>query len=407
MHLLILNDVSAVWGGATKVAMRCMDAGLAAGMECTILVGDDGAGLDARFPGAQVEALGERPLRDGATLTDVFSRNFNKHAYRAVRRLLEARSSEAVVHVHGWSQILSPSIFYALARHDVRVMVTTHDFFLTCPNGGYVNYRKGSICGARPLSLPCLISNCDKRNYLHKLWRFGRSVTQRGAGEAFWNRVGVILAHENMGPYLRASPLKNFLTLRTPAEPLSRNGPVAAWKNERILFLGRMTWEKGVRTLAEALKITETSATLIGRGPLLPEIRQALPHCWVAGWLADDEVARIAAETRYLIMPSRMPEPYGLVTAEALMSGLPVIVSSNALIAQEVAENNAGLVFESGNAQSLAEKIALMQSDDLVKRLSLGAFAYGRKIAPTWEEWSRKIIDIYTGKTRFAAQSGG
>ena len=381
--------------------MRCIEAATAAGIDCSVLVGDDGAGIRSRFPQLDVNALGERPLREGVGLGDVFSRNFNRRAYQALRRMLAEETADIVVHVHGWSQILSPSIFHALAKHQTRVVLTTHDFFVTCPNGGYVNYRKGDICNLKPLSLPCLASNCDKRNYLHKLWRYARSLTQEGAGEAFWSRVGIILAHEKMEQYLRSSALRNFLTLRTPAEPLSRGGRVEAWRNETILYLGRMTWEKGVRTLAEALNGTDASATLIGTGPLLAEIRQALPHCRVAGWLEDDEVARIAAGTRYLIMPSRMPEPYGLVTAEALMCGIPVIVSSNALIAKEVEDNNAGLVFESGNANSLADKMALMRSDDLARRLSDGAFAYGKRIAPTWDEWSRRVVDIYTGRTRF------
>jgi len=403
LRLLVINDVSTVRGGATKVAMRCIEAATAANIDCAVLVGDDGAGIREMFPQVHVEALGEKPLRDGVSAGDLFSRNFNPRAYRALRQLLTARSGNTVVHVHGWSQILSPSIFHALARHDARVLLTTHDFFAACPNGGYVNYRRGDICNLRPLSLPCLATNCDKRNYFHKLWRFARSLTQQGAGDAFWSRVDIILAHENMEPYLRSGPLRKFLTLRTPATPLSRNGRVRAWENETVLYLGRMTWEKGVRTLAEALNNTRISATLIGRGPLLEETRLALPHCRVAGWLEDDEVARIACKTRYLIMPSRMPEPYGLVTAEALMCGIPVIVSSNALIAREVEENRAGLVFESGNAKSLAEKMALMRNAELVRQLSDGAFAYGQKIAPSWEEWSRRIVDIYLGKVSFTA----
>jgi glycosyltransferase involved in cell wall biosynthesis len=401
VQLLVINDASTVRGGATKVAMRCIQAATDAGIDCTALVGDDGSGIRSAFPAVHVEALNESPLRDGIGLGDVVSRNFNRRAYRRLAALLGSAPSDTVVHVHGWSQILSPSIFHALARSEARILVTTHDFFLTCPNGGYVNYRKGEICNTRPLSLSCLATDCDKRNYLHKLWRFARAVTQLHAGGEFWRRVGVILVHENMERYLATGLLRNFITLRTPAEPLCRDGRVESWKRERILFLGRMTWEKGVHTLAEALNLTRTPATLIGRGPLLDEIRKALPHCWVAGWLEDSEVARIAGETRYLIMPSRMPEPYGLVTAEALMCGIPVIVSSNALIAEEVERNDAGLVFESGNARALAEKMAMMRNDDLVRRLSDGAYHFGRTIAPSWEDWSRKMVDLYRGETRF------
>lgn len=93
---------------------------------------------------------------------------------------------------------------------------------------------------------------------------------------------GVILAHEGMEPYLSDGPLQNFLALRTPSTPLTQF-PVAAWKNERALFLGRMSVEKGVWALAEALNLTGRAATLIGQGPLLQKIQQALPHCYVPG----------------------------------------------------------------------------------------------------------------------------
>jgi glycosyltransferase involved in cell wall biosynthesis len=402
MRLILVNDVSIIRGGATKVALQCIDASRQAGLNCAILVGDDGEGLKPRFAGIRTVALGERPLRDGPTFADVFEKNYNKRAYEALDELLNETDEETVVHVHGWSQILSPSIFYALAKHKAKVIITAHDFFLSCPNGGLINFQSGTVCNLRPLSAGCLATNCDKRNYFHKLWRFRRTLTQRGVGEEFWSRVGIVLAHESMETYLRSGPLQHFLTLRTPTEPLTP-APVEAWRNRRTVFLGRMCWEKGVRTLADALNKTGRTATLIGRGPLLAEMQQALPHCWVPGWLADEEVTALASEARVFIMPSRMPEPYGLVAAEALMSGIPVIVSSNALIAAEVERNSAGLVFTSGDAGSLAERLASTDDDKLMQRLCEGALALGKRIAPSKTEWAQRMVDIYTGKSGFFA----
>ncbi|APG93729.1 glycosyltransferase family 4 protein [Sinorhizobium americanum] len=403
MRLILVNDVSIIRGGATKVALQCIDASRQAGLNCAVLVGDDGEGLMPRFTGIRTVALGERPLRDGPTFTDVFEKNYNKHAYDALDGLLKETDEETVVHVHGWSQILSPSIFYALAKHKAKVIVTAHDFFLSCPNGGLINFQSGTVCDVRPLSTACLTTNCDKRNYLHKLWRFRRTLTQRGVGEEFWSRVGIVLAHESMEPFLHSGPLQHFTTLRTPTEPLTPT-PVEAWRNHRTVFLGRMCWEKGVRTLADALNKTGRTATLIGRGPLLDEMQRALPHCWVPGWLADEEVTTLAGEARVFIMPSRMPEPYGLVAAEALMSGIPVIISSNALIAAEVERNGAGLVFRSGDAGSLAERLASTDDDRLMQRLCEGALALGQRIAPSKAEWGRRMVDIYTGRSGLFAQ---
>ncbi|TXH85086.1 MAG: glycosyltransferase [Rhizobium sp.] len=401
MRLILVNDVSTVRGGATKVALQCLEASRDAGLTCAILVGDDGEGLKPRFAGIRTVALGEKPLREGPAFSDVFTKNYNRRAYEAMEGLLRESAEETVVHIHGWSQILSPSIFYALANHRAKVIITAHDFFLTCPNGGLINFRSGEVCDIKPLSAACLTTNCDKRNYAHKLWRFRRALTQRGVGEDFWNRVGIVLAHENMEGYLRAGPLRHFTTLRTPTEPLTRV-PVEAWRQRRIVFLGRMCWEKGVRTLAAALNKTGRVATLIGRGPLLAEMQRALPHCFVPGWLSDEEVTAIAGQARVFVMPSRMPEPYGLVAAEALMSGIPVIVSSNALIAEEVESSGAGLIFDSGDADSLAEKLAETDDDRLMQRLSEGALALGRTMAPSRAEWGRRMVDIYTGRRGFS-----
>jgi glycosyltransferase involved in cell wall biosynthesis len=396
MRLILVNDVSVVRGGATKVAMQCIEASINSGIHCDVLVGDDGDEVRSRFPAAKIVSLDEKPLRDGPRFSDIFEKSYNKRAYEAMDGLLKETTEETVVHVHGWSQILSPSIFYALAKHKAKVIVTAHDFFLSCPNGGLINFQSGDVCETKPLSVSCLATNCDKRSYLHKLWRFQRTLAQLGVGEEFWNRVGVVLAHENMEAHLKSGPLRHFTTLRTPTEPLTQ-GPVEAWRNERTMFLGRMSWEKGVRTLGEALCQSGRTATLIGRGPLLEEMQKALPHCWVPGWLDDDHVARVAREARVFVMPSRMPEPYGLVAAEALMCGIPVVVSSNALIADEVERNGAGLVFKSGDAKSLAEKLEMTDDDDLMQRLSEGALAYGKTIAPTKAEWARRMVDIYTG----------
>jgi glycosyltransferase involved in cell wall biosynthesis len=402
MRLIVINDVSVVRGGATKVAIQCLEACAGAGVDCTFFVGDDAAGLSEYGLKVRTIALGEKPLRDGPGFANIFDRHFNKRAYEALAKLLRETEEETVVHVHGWNQILSPSIFHALAESRARVIITAHDFFLNCPNGGRLNYQSGEICAVKPMSFDCLATNCDKRNYLHKLWRFRRTLAQAGVGDAFWERIEVILAHENMEAYLTPGPLRNFQTLRTPTEPLTRK-PTEPWRRERIMFLGRMTWEKGVRTLGEALRMTGQAATLIGRGPLLEEMQQALPHCWVPGWLDDEKVSELAGEARVFIMPSRMPEPYGLVAAEAIMSGIPLIVSSNALIAEEIRENGAGLVFKSGDAASLADALNMVKSDSLVQKLTEGARAFGKKIAPSRKEWERRMIAIYTRENAFIA----
>ena len=268
MRVIIVHDFSTEIGGAEKIAALSIAASVEAGFETAALVGDSGEFFRSYYPTLKLSALGERALRNGLKVQDVFTKAFNRRAFDALNSLLDWGGDQAVVHVHGWSQILSPSIFYALARHKGRVIVSAHDFFLGCPNGAFLNFQNGEICRLRPLSMSCLLSNCDKRNHAQKLWRFSRTFIQRRVGDEFWSRLEVLLAHEGMEAYLKSLPLRNFMTLRPPTKPFS-NRRVEAWRNKEIVFLGRMTWEKGVQTLVEALASSGRSATLVGRGPLL------------------------------------------------------------------------------------------------------------------------------------------
>ena len=80
------------------------------------------------------------------------------------------------------------------------------------------------------------------------------------------------------------------------------------------------------------------------------------------------------------------------------MSGIPVIVSSNALIADEILKNKAGLVFQSGDPELLLEQLARTEDDGLIQELSDGAFSYSSRIAPGLTEWRQKLLNIYTAK---------
>ena len=69
-------------------------------------------------------------------------------------------------------------------------------------------------------------------------------------------------------------------------------------------------------------------------------------------------VADIATRARALIVPSRITEPFGLVILEAAMSGVPVIVSSHAYLAQNVVQLGFGEAFNIDRSGHLAEIVA-------------------------------------------------
>ena len=74
-----------------------------------------------------------------------------------VRAFIAAHDTPGTVyHLHGWSQILSPAIFAALAPVRARLILSAHDFFLVCPNGAYADMTSGAPCTHAPLGLSCV-----------------------------------------------------------------------------------------------------------------------------------------------------------------------------------------------------------------------------------------------------------
>lgn len=395
MRIVLVNDVSEASGGATAVFIRCIEAARNAGIDVAVLVGDSGNALRERFEGLRVVALDQRPLRAGVTASDLFAKSYNRAARRLLQSLLDEGGDDTVVHVHGFMQVLSPSIFAALNRIGRRLIVTAHDFFLDCPNGGFVNYRNSSICRCRGLSAGCIVSHCDKRNYLHKLWRLQRSAIQRFAGSPAWPETTVILAHEAMAPFLAHRQFGRVVTLRSPTDAFVPK-PVDVPANHRVAFLGRMTWEKGVDLLAEAIATIGCEADLMGKGPLLDLVRSRAPHANCPGWTATEHLAENITRARLFVMPSRMVEPYGLVAVEAMMSGLPLVISDHCLIAGEVAALGAGIVYPANDTGALTAAITRLLADDtLAASMGAAAYAAGQRFAPAPADWQHRMIAIY------------
>lgn len=82
--------------------------------------------------------------------------------------LLDLDPKHTVIHIHGWSKALSVSVVAVAQNMHFPVLITLHDYFAVCPNGGFFNYQKKELCHLEPMSWKCISCNCDKRSYFQK-----------------------------------------------------------------------------------------------------------------------------------------------------------------------------------------------------------------------------------------------
>lgn len=147
-------------------------------------------------------------------------------------------------------------------------------------------------------------------------------------------------------------------------------------KNDiKLLFVGRFDYQKGIDTLQEAIRILgsknlDFSITLTLVGDYVnseekvefeeyPKIK--IKH---RGWLSPDELEQEYLESNVLVIPSRW-EGFAMVPLEAMSYGLPIIASDIKPFQEIINDNIDGLLFKSESAESLAEKIKILDKVNL------------------------------------------
>lgn len=397
-RLVVINDVSVARGGATALALLEVQLLRRRHVLVTYITGDSGANACLGQFDVPVVALGEQRLLNVGFGSAAFRGLYNQKTSLVLKDWIRQNDTpDTAYHLHGWSQILSPSVFGALAPVRARTFITAHDYFLVCPNGAYANFVAGTECLLTPLSLACLGTDCDKRSYSHKLWRAARQSVQSRMLNFTNAQPTVLMIHEAMREPLERGGVPNACLRTLP-------NPITAWCRERIeaeanvgfVFVGRLTEEKGPDLAARAARRAGVPLTVIGDGPMLADLRKVYPEVAYAGRLRPEEVAQRVRSARALVMPSRYPEPYGLVAVEALWSGLPVISAKSALLAPDIVRRGAGLSCDPIDEAAFADAISHIAGDDaLVRGMSINAFGETRDLALTPESWTDELLRTF------------
>lgn len=138
----------------------------------------------------------------------------------------------------------------------------------------------------------------------------------------------------------------------------------------KIVYIGRLSYEKGIMHLMEAVqRIPEPFETvIIGEGPLEKEVRAAaaaMPgkKITVTGYLSHDRLVAQYRDASLVVFPSIGSEGCGLVGLEALAHGKPVVGFDAGGVSEWLLDGVTGYLAPRGNVDQLAEKIRILLLD--------------------------------------------
>ncbi|GJD64269.1 glycosyltransferase family 4 protein [Methylobacterium frigidaeris] len=400
-RVVVLSDDAVESGGAAGIALRSVRLLAGRDIPVTILNGSaepDGAERWRALPRVELHSLGGLSLMQGGRGAAAARGVFSLPALRFVAEWIRANDTPGTVyHLHNWHKVLSPSVFRPLGSVAERLVMTAHDYFLVCPNGGQFDFQAGTSCDRVPLSGACLTTQCDRRHYGHKLWRVARHAVRQGMIDLARSPATVLAVHDGMVPLLVRGGVAHdrVAVLRNPVVPW-RTTRVEAERNGDVLFVGRLERDKGVDVVAAAACKAGLPLTIIGDGPLRDELAQIHPGARILGWRSPEEIAGLVGTVRFAVVPTRWRETFGLVTLEAIASGLPVLVSRHALIAREAEALGCVQVCDPYDPVALAAAMSrLARDDDAVRRMSEAGFARSAILAPRPEAWCDQLVGLY------------
>lgn len=134
------------------------------------------------------------------------------------------------------------------------------------------------------------------------------------------------------------------------------------------LYVGRIAAEKNIPLALASYKeakaaYPDLTMVVVGDGPLRKQLEKDYPEVFFVGTKTGEELARYYASADYFIFPS-LTETYGLVTTEALASGLPVLAYNMAAAAMHVAPDRAGCLAHVDDAKHFIQQARVMMTLD-------------------------------------------
>jgi len=165
-----------------------------------------------------------------------------------------------------------------------------------------------------------------------------------------------------------------------------------------LLSLGRLVRLKGLDALIRAMQNTKCQLRICGEGPERRDLERLSQRLGLTdridfmGWISEEEKHRMLCECRMFVIPS-VHEAYGMVAAEAMSYGKPVIASNTGGLPEVVGD--AGMLIPPQDEKALAEAISSLDGD-AEKRLAMGTAARERMKAFSWDEMARRTGVLYS-----------
>lgn len=325
---------------------------------------------------------------------------YSTEARRKIAGLLNVFKPD-IVHLNNFAHQISPSILDEIKKHDIPTVMTMRDYKMVCPS--YSMLAKGKSCErcAHGRYWYCAFYRCTKGSLFKSLVNVAEMVLHHD----------ILHIYDKIDLYVSPSRF-----LMNKVKEMGLNGDVLWLPNcvdvadfkpsynsqeNSMVYVGRLSSEKGIETLIEASKGLGVRLKIIGDGPLKGHLEDVCKkdnnlHVDFLGYLTGDALLNEIRNSMFLVIPSEWYENNPRSVIEAFALGKPVVGARIGGIPELVKDWETGLTFTSGDAVDLNSKIKLMiDNKDRLPDMGKNARIFVEKELSTEIHYNR-LMDIYS-----------
>ncbi|GAB3032316.1 glycosyltransferase family 4 protein [Spirosoma pulveris] len=311
-----------------------------------------------------------------SAIQSFFNRQSAKRLDLAIRQF-----SPDVVHIHNLFYTASAAVIWAAKKRNIPVVMTLHNYRLVCING--LLMREGKIpceqCLTKLVALPGVRNACFRNSKAQSAHLSAITLLHKLTG--LWQRVDRFVV---VTDFARQKIHLSSLLLRPDQLSVKPNFVADAGyvnpqdRDDFFLYIGRLTFEKGIGVLLNAAETDGFSIDIIGDGPLVSDVIQASEHTSTIRYRGQQPrsvVLEALKRCRALLVPSLWYEGLPTVILEAFATGTPIICSDQQNLNEIVKDNHTGLLFRTGDSGDLCRVIRNFRENRLNQE-RLGQNAY-------------------------------
>lgn len=300
-------------------------------------------------------------FKPGKGMIEAFLRPFGSNEVRKKFNSLLSDFKPDIVHLNNIHSQLSPIIVELAHQKGIKTIWTLHDYKLLCPRYDCLRNGKETCEECFTNKHKVLEHKCMKNSLIASFLSYKEAVKWNKNRLESCTDVYICPSKFMTNKMLQGGFKKEKIRTLCNFIDVAKCHRKVYEKDKYFCYIGRISHEKGIKTLIEAANDLPFKLIVVGEGPLIEDM-QAIAHNNIefVGFKQWNEIKEIVGKALFTVIPSEWYENNPLSIIESQCLGTPVLGANAGGIPELIDENITGMCFESKNKDDLKRKIQSM-----------------------------------------------